>query len=435
MFSKRPVLFKKRVYNQAGSGTLVGGGKLNARQRKVLVVMAAVILIMLIYPPYRINRKYYIESGYDFFFDLPSDAIIDTTTLLVQWVGVIIVGALCYLLFRGDKKSMVEQHTMTPYEERAYSQALSELQSGQAHPGFWARAIAESEGDERKSKALYINLRVQQIMNSIMDGKGKAELNSTESVQRKVLAIEAALRHLDSQGYKITKRNAYWVVREPLGGRLKLHTDDELLGYAGDRIGLHSESSIVTSSTQQAGRPGSGLQYSTTSTVSPSVPHCTKNAINIQQEGPFGIGGWLLLLVLAMMVIGPIFGTGYLAANLAAVENIYPEVTAKPAWQAFIMAEWLSFAFFAALSFYGGLGLVRSRNSSAVKRAQVILWLIGPVATVFHELLIPIATLGDSYKVGAPILVSFIVSIMTTFVWVSYLSRSKRVRNTYFASE
>lgn len=47
-------------------------------------------------------------------------------------------------------------------EEDIYATALSELELGGTRPGLWAKAYAESDGDEAKSKALYIKLRVQQ---------------------------------------------------------------------------------------------------------------------------------------------------------------------------------------------------------------------------------------------------------------------------------
>lgn len=58
---------------------------------------------MLIYPPYRIYvgpAHVLRESGYAFLFALPDRATLDVTTLLVQWVGVLIVGAIAFLLLK-----------------------------------------------------------------------------------------------------------------------------------------------------------------------------------------------------------------------------------------------------------------------------------------------------------------------------------------------
>ncbi len=73
-------------------------------QRKVLIGVGAVILAMLIYPPYRIYSYFrsdaVIQSGYAFLFELPYRASVDVTTLLAQWVGVLIVGAVAFILLK-----------------------------------------------------------------------------------------------------------------------------------------------------------------------------------------------------------------------------------------------------------------------------------------------------------------------------------------------
>ena len=65
-------------------------------------------------------------------------------------------------------------------EEQLYAQAAEEVASGQIRPGLWAKAIAETGGDEA-AKAQYLKLRVE-IM--------KAETEVTDYV-RKQAAKEA----------------------------------------------------------------------------------------------------------------------------------------------------------------------------------------------------------------------------------------------------
>ena len=78
---------------------------MNETQRKVLIGVGAIVLVMLIYPPYRIygyggSSSAIIESGYAFLFELPGRATVDVTTLLVQWVGILIVGAIAFFLLK-----------------------------------------------------------------------------------------------------------------------------------------------------------------------------------------------------------------------------------------------------------------------------------------------------------------------------------------------
>jgi len=76
---------------------------MNETQRKILISVGTIILGMLLFPPYRIygygnSQHTVIRSGYSFLLDLPHRATVDVSTLLVQWFGVLIVGAIAYYL-------------------------------------------------------------------------------------------------------------------------------------------------------------------------------------------------------------------------------------------------------------------------------------------------------------------------------------------------
>ncbi len=78
---------------------------MNETQRKVLIIIGAIVLVMLIYPPYRTygfggNSNAVVNSGYAFLFELPDRATVDAGTLLVQWVGVLIVGAIAFFFLK-----------------------------------------------------------------------------------------------------------------------------------------------------------------------------------------------------------------------------------------------------------------------------------------------------------------------------------------------
>jgi hypothetical protein len=51
-------------------------------------------------------------------------------------------------------------------EEKLYEEVVNEIKSGYKREGLWAKAIAISSGDEAQAKALYIQYRVQ----SMIDG-------------------------------------------------------------------------------------------------------------------------------------------------------------------------------------------------------------------------------------------------------------------------
>ena len=83
---------------------------MNKPQRKTLLATAAVIALMVMFPPYHVMsyNRVRIMSGYGFLFSLPeyatsSGAIaanVNTATLLAQVMGALIVGGLIYVAVR-----------------------------------------------------------------------------------------------------------------------------------------------------------------------------------------------------------------------------------------------------------------------------------------------------------------------------------------------
>jgi len=48
-------------------------------------------------------------------------------------------------------------------DEKIYNQVLSEIESNNFRKGLMAKALAKAKGDEKKSRAIYIELRYQSI--------------------------------------------------------------------------------------------------------------------------------------------------------------------------------------------------------------------------------------------------------------------------------
>lgn len=77
----------------------------NDIQKKILIAVGVMVLGMLLYPPYRVYGYGYtanslMETGYALIFELPDRAIVNVGTLLVQWVGVLIVGGIAFFLLK-----------------------------------------------------------------------------------------------------------------------------------------------------------------------------------------------------------------------------------------------------------------------------------------------------------------------------------------------
>ncbi len=83
---------------------------MNKKQKCVLIIVGVVIFLMLIYPPfYHENRDWVLNMGYGFIDDPPKvgstgyDAMVDEGTLVTQWLGVLIIGGIAWLLARDRK--------------------------------------------------------------------------------------------------------------------------------------------------------------------------------------------------------------------------------------------------------------------------------------------------------------------------------------------
>jgi hypothetical protein len=148
------------------------------------------------------------------------------------------------------------------------------------------------------------------------------------------------------------------------------------------------------------------------------------------------VGGWLLLLILGLVFLGPLLGAGRINADFMGAESQFPNLKAVDSWATLKLATWLVFLPVSCLSVYAGYGLLKQRDLSVVRRAQIILWVIGPIASLIIGGLLPIAIFGE---VGAnPQFIggfvgSFVASVIVASLWTAYLSRSKRVKATYAA--
>jgi hypothetical protein len=69
----------------------------NDLQRKVLITVSAVVLCMLLFPPFE-NDHIGWSKGYAFILEPPYQSSLDVITLIVQWLGVLIVGAIAFFI-------------------------------------------------------------------------------------------------------------------------------------------------------------------------------------------------------------------------------------------------------------------------------------------------------------------------------------------------
>jgi hypothetical protein len=85
--------------------------EMNNNQKVIVYIVIGIIIIMLLFPPFYLNAglgegKFIIRSdGYHFIIFADCDNCrVDAVMLLVQWLGVLIAGGLCFLASSGKKK-------------------------------------------------------------------------------------------------------------------------------------------------------------------------------------------------------------------------------------------------------------------------------------------------------------------------------------------
>lgn len=152
---------------------------------------------------------------------------------------------------------------------------------------------------------------------------------------------------------------------------------------------------------------------------------------NKSSEGPAGVAGWLLVLVVGLLFLGPLVGLVRVASDIALSEELYPSVKGLDAWENYKLATWIGFAFFVSTNIYAGYGLAKGRDPSVVSRVKVVMWIVIPAISLFMNVVLSYFFF-DTAAVDAQYIAGLIGYFLITLFWTLYLVKSKRVRNTYF---
>lgn len=176
----------------------------------------------------------------------------------------------------------------------------------------------------------------------------------------------------------------------------------------------------------------SNVEFGSLSPVGKDKGSAKENFSTGDGSTPQGVGGWLLVLVV-MMLIWPALGAGGIHDDFMAIERGYPDVLSSEKWMLYKKTVWLAFIVFSAISVYGAIKLSIGKDLFAVFQAKIVLWVTGPVASIVILFIIPVvisSEFGVAYFSGqffGPFLASFVFPT----IWTVYLTKSKRVQNTY----
>ena len=104
----------------------------------------------------------------------------------------------------------------SPEEEALYQKVVEELESSGMRAGVYAKALADSQGDESKAKALYIKYRVQSLIGEEKQLAGiEYAARKTEEKERKE-ELKALRKAEKKKRNKKIRRIIFWIILIPL---------------------------------------------------------------------------------------------------------------------------------------------------------------------------------------------------------------------------
>ena len=326
-------------------------------------------------------------------------------------------------------------------EEDVYAAAMSEVNSDARRPGVWAKALADSDGDESKCKALYIRLRVQQEKDRILKEIENIRAKKEAFAKRRIDEFATLVNVLKTRDfdYIISMEGSGWVVRDPLCQRQRFASVDDVIRYLqSEKKVAHLVADFPLAPTSQpealqpsvdekelvppawiSNQPASPIDFAA------STPNSGTTSF------PTGVGGWLLLLVIGMMGLGQLIRAVFLFGGFGVSELRNPSLANVDKWESYKTVMVSTFLIFAAIQFYGGFVLATKRERLVVNRVKFILWLIGPGYVLMLQVLVPIIVLGEFNGMVGQTIGSILGASLGAFAWSSYLAKSKRVQNTY----
>ena len=126
-------------------------------------------------------------------------------------------------------------------EEQLYEQVALEMSNGERREGLWAKALADSAGDDQKTTGLYIKYRVRAMIDEAEVMEGLAEAAQTNVAHERIAekarsdpssGFKACEARLVSKGFKLNPEGSGWIVIEPWGGQAHIKTLAALEQYA-----------------------------------------------------------------------------------------------------------------------------------------------------------------------------------------------------------
>lgn len=149
-------------------------------------------------------------------------------------------------------------------------------------------------------------------------------------------------------------------------------------------------------------------------------------------SAPKGMGGWLLLLVAVLAVYVPYTGLKRVYEGFVVPLRVLPELALNPAWVRYRLAVYVLSVLVCVLCLAAAFALWRFHRPFSVRLAVLTFWLTGPCV-----LLVQAVAASFVFGIGfpqaiKPFYVETACSAVLCAIWMGYLLKSPRVRNTYY---
>jgi len=104
---------------------------MNKKQNNILITVIVTIITMLIFPPFQVINRWGVayNMGYGWLFSPPMTAgmvtaNVNITMLIIQWIGVLIVGGIAYFL----SKNLISSESPILEPQASYSRDIIKLE-------------------------------------------------------------------------------------------------------------------------------------------------------------------------------------------------------------------------------------------------------------------------------------------------------------------
>ena len=151
----------------------------------------------------------------------------------------------------------------------------------------------------------------------------------------------------------------------------------------------------------------------------------------LQQSQLRGVKGWLAFLCVILMIIGPVGTLLNSLMNIHTAELVEPLLKQVPEWKHYVWLIWAFGLIYGAISFYNGFILWKSTQKADLTLAKEIMICNSIFGVIAIGFLAPWLTMDMNNALIANLIFMSLRAAIFLAIWLTYLNKSKRVKNTY----